>query len=470
MEKLKMGPTFELAKGLSELDYKKIPVEVITKTKQLLLDYLGYTINAYGEEKAAEIIIDTIKELGGTPESTVLGYGFKTSCLLSAFANGAMGHMIELDDTHTPTNAHPGDSVIAAALAMAEREGINGQDLLVAIIAGYEAALRIGASVMPNHYQRGFHTSATLNTFGAAVAAGKILKFNPDEMAGVIGLAGLQASGYFYFTLEEGLRMPKDFNTGRAALSGVFAALLIQKGFQGGKTVLESEKGFCKLFSDPFTIRLDRITDRLGQLFTIMEVAHKPYMGCRAQHCAINATLNILEKYDINPDEVEEVNARIFSTGAYLVDDSEPWLSNRAGYGHRFSCQFNLAIAILEGKEGVQKNLFNRDNVTKRLNDPNVRKFMKKVKVIPDSDLDKGFGKGWPTIVEIKTKNNIYSERVDLAKGEPENPLTQNELEEKFIILTENKLKKENIGKTIKMVNTIEELKDTRDLLKLFAK
>jgi len=468
MERLK-GPTLKLAKGLSELDYKKLPLKVITKTKQLLLDYIGYTLDASRGEKAADIIIGTIKELGGKPESTVLGYGFKTSCLFSAFANGAMGHMTELDDVHPRTGTHPGDSIIASALALGEREGISGQELLIAIIAGYEATLRIGDSVMPTHYWRGFHPSATFNTFGAAVAAGKILNFNSEQIAGALGLAGLQATGYFYYILEN-LRMPKDFNTGRAALSGVLAALLIQKGFQGGKTVLESEKGFCKLFSDPFSVRLDRISDRVGQLFKIMEVGHKPYTGCLHMHAAINATLNILEKHPISPDEVEEVNARIYVTGASFVDDPEPWLPDRAGYGTRYSAQFNLAVAILEDKKGIQ-SLLNHSNVRKKINDPAIRKFMKKVKVIPDSDLDKVYPKARAAFVEIKTIEETYSERVDFPKGEIENPLTQNELEEKFMILAKNALLKRNvIEKALKMINSIEELKDIKNLLKLFTK
>jgi len=468
MERLK-GPTLKLAEDLSKLDYKKLPLEVITKTKQCLLDYIGYTLDASRGEKAAEIIISIIKELGGKPESTILGYGFKTSCLLSAFANGAMGHMTELDDFHARSGTHPGDSIIAAALAMGEREGISGQELLIAIIAGYEATMRIGESVMPTHYWRGFHPSGTFNTFGAAVAAGKILNFNPEQMAGVLGLAGLQASGYFYFILES-LRMPKDFNTGRAALSGVLAVLLIQKGFQGGKTVLESEKGFCKLFSDPFSIRLDRISDRIGQLFKIMEVGHKLYTGCRHLHGAINAALNILEKHPINPDEVEEVNARIYVTGASFVDDPEPWLPDRAGYGNRFSAQFNLAVALLEGKKGIQ-DLLNHNKVREKINDPAVREFMKKIKVIPDSDLDKVYPKARAAIVEIKTIEDTYSERVDFPKGEPEDPLTQKELEEKFMTLAENALlKRDVIKKALKMINSIEELKDIKNLLKLFTK
>jgi 2-methylcitrate dehydratase PrpD len=467
MEKINTELTLMLSKKLVELEYEKLPPEVIKKAKQLLLDFIGYTLHAYKEEEA-EIIISTIKELGGKKESTVLGYGFKTSCLLSAFANGAMGHMTELDDIHAGTSSHPGDSIISAALALGERERVNGKELLTAIIVGYEAALRIGESVMPTHYWRGFHPSATFNTFGSAVTAAKILKFNPEQTAGALGLAGLQASGYFYFTLEN-CRMPKDFNTGRAALSGIFAALLVQKGFQGGKTVLESEKGFCKLFSDPFSIRYNRINDRIGQLFKIMEVAHKPYVGCSHLLSAIDATLNIIRKHPVNADEVEEVNARIFETGASFVDNPEPWLSDKADQSSGFSTQFNLAVAILEGKKGIQ-SLLNRDNIKKKINDPTLRKFMKKVKVIPDSDLDKEYPKAWATVVEIKTKKDFFSERVNLPKGGPSNPLTQKELEEKFIVLTENVIKRDVIKKALKMINSVEELEDVRSLLQLFIR
>jgi len=468
MEELK-GPTLKLAKGLSELDYKKLPLEVITKTKQALLDYIGYTLDASRDEKAAEIIISTIKELGGKPESTVLGYGFKTSCLLAAFANGAMGHMTELDEFHPRSGTHPADSVIASALALGEREGISGQELLLAIIAGYEATIRIGISVMPTHYWRGFHPSATFNTFGAAVAAGKILNFNPEQMAGALGLAGLQASGYFYYILEN-LRMPKDFNTGRAALSGVLAALLIQKGFQGGKTVLESEKGFCKLFSDPFSIRLDRIYDRVGELYKIMEVGHKKYTGCLHMHTAIGATLNILEKHPINPNEVKEVRARIYVTGASFVDDPKPWLPFKYEYGHRYSAQFNLAVAILEGKKGIQ-SLLNHGNALKRMNNSEIREFMKKIRVIPDSDLESVYPKARAALVEIDTIKGTYSERVDFPKGSVENPLSQEELKDKFINLSENALLKRGIiEKAIKMINSIEELRDIKSLLKLLTR
>lgn len=321
---------------------------------------------------------------------------------------------------------------------------------------------------MPTHYWRGFHPSATINTFGAAVTGGKIFKFNPEQMAGVLGLAGLQASGYFYY-ISEGIRMPKDFNTGRAALSGVLAALLIKNDFQGGQTILESEKGFCRLFSDPFSIRFKRISNRIGQQYKILEVAHKPYPSGRYIHPAIDATLNILEKYSICPDKIKEVNIRMFETAAPFVDISEPWLPKWDGYGPTYSTQFNVAVTLLEGRKGIL-SLLNREQVKEKINNSKIRELIKKIKVIPDADLDKGYPNGYPTIVEIKTIKKVYSERVDFPKGEPENPISQKELEEKFLNIARNAYG-ENIGiQIISIVNDIEELKDISGLMELFVK
>jgi 2-methylcitrate dehydratase PrpD len=461
------GHTSVLAEYLSKLSFDTLPEKVIKKAKYLLLDYIGYTISSYKED-AAEIIVSVISKIGGKPESTVLGYGVKTSCLLAAFANGAMAHMTELDDTHTPTMSHPGDTVISAALALGEREGISGKELLTAIVAGYEAALRIGEAVMPTHYWRGFHPSGTINTFGAAAAAGRVLNLTPSQMASALGLAGLQASGYFYF-VDEGIRMPKDFNVGRAALSGVLAALLAREGFQGGTTVLESEHGFCRLFADPFSINIGRITENLGKQFKILEVSHKPYSACRHMHAAIDALLHIIKEHKISPGEVEEVVASIFSTGARFVDDPEPWRPERGPYGPRFSTQFNLAIALVEREEGIRR-LFDREYAKAKLNDPYVRELMKKIKVVPDPELDKEFPRMWSTIVEVKTKRGVYSHRVDYPKGEPRNPMNYEELLTKFRILTSKILRKDIIEEIINTINNLEKVGDVKELTDLLIK
>ena len=403
-------------------------------------------------------------ELGGNPESTIIGYGFKSSCLLAALANGAMGHMAELDDTHAATGTHPGDSIIAASLAVGEREEIDGKCFLESMISGYEAELRIGDAIAPSHFRRGFHPSATINTFGAAVAAGKIFKFNASKITEVLGLAGLQASGFYYYLLE-GVRMPKDFNTGRAAFSGVLAALLIKGGFQGGKTVLESEKGFCKLFSDPFSAKMDRITDRVGEVYKIMEVAHKMYSSCRHVHSSIEAVLEVIKKNKIAINEIEEVVARILKSGAILVNDPEPWLPNRGVYGSRFSAQFNIAVAILDGEEGIYRLITDKNYVKDKISSNEIRNIMKKIKVIPDEELDKEYPYKWSTIVEVRKGNKVYSARVDFPKGEPQNPVSEKEVINKFKSLTNNILEKEqDIEKIINLILNVEKVKNIKEI------
>jgi 2-methylcitrate dehydratase PrpD len=467
MENKISGPTFKLAEGLAKLHYADLPQEVIEKTKLLLLDYIGYTLFACEKEDFAEMIMSLIRDLGGNPEATVLGYGIRTSVLLASFANGAMGHMTELDDTHIGTASHPGDSIIPAALALGERKKITGKDLLLALVAGYEADLRIGEAVQPTHVRRGFHSSATINTFGAAISSGKVLDFNAQQMAGVMGLAGLQAAGCFYY-LTEKLTMPKDFNTGRAAMSGVLSALLIAKGFQAGKTVLENDMGFCKLYADPSQIKLDRISYKIGELFKIMEMGHKFYSSCRHIHAAIDATLKLMKEHEIAVEYITKINAKIYKTGAIAVDDPEPWLRD-AQYGTRFSAQFNIALAILEGEDGISKLLIH-DCQKEKLNDLKIRALMKKIVVIHDEELDKNYGKARSTIIDIETKYGNYTCRVDHPKGDPENPGSYEELVIKFKTLSRNVLDTATQDQVIATVNQLEKAKDINILVGLLVK
>lgn len=467
MENKTDGATFKLAEEVAKLNYKNLPQEVIEKTKILLLDYIGYTLFAYEKEDFAKMIMSLIEDLGGNSEATVLSYGIKTSTILASFANGAMGHMTELDDTHIGTASHPGDSIIPAALALGERNSISGKDLLLALVAGYEADLRIGEAVQPTHVRRGFHSSATINTFGAAISAGKVLNFNAQQMAGVMGLAGLQASGFFYFTNDK-VTMPKDFNIGRATLSGVLAALLIEKGFQAGRTVLENEMGFCRLFADPTQIKLEKITDRVGKYFKIMEMGHKYYSSCRHIHAAIDATLELFKENKIAVEDIIKINARIYKTGAWVVDDPQPWLRD-AQYGTRFSTQFNIALAILEGKPGIL-NLLDHEYQKNKLNDLKIRELMKKIVVIPDEELDKNYGKARSTIIEVTTKHGDYSYRLDHPKGDPENPGSYEEMITKFKTLSRNVLNRKAQDKVIEIVLKMEEVKDINSLIEMLIK
>lgn len=427
-------PTLTLSTHLTNLRYEDLPPESIKKAKNLLLDYVGYTI--YGnKEKPAEILREAFVELGGPQESLVLGHNLRLPTVSTAFLNGSTGHMAELDDSHRGTQSHVGDSVLAAALAMAEKESSDGKSLLTAIICGYEMAIRIGLAGMPSHYTKGWHPSGSINTFGAAMAASKLLRLDAEQTTQTVAIAGGQVAGNFAHLGERA--MMKDFNPGRAASNGVLAALLGKKGFTGGTNALENPKGFLSLYSD--THHIDELTIDLDGPRKILEVAHKPFPGCRHLHSSRDALIDILHselgKSNLTLEDVEQLTARIYAIGADYVDDPEPWVASKGIYGPSFSAQFNLAL-VLQKKEKRLWNLFNPEYSLKKVNEPNLKQMMSKINIIHDQELMEDFPDKIGAEVTLTTNDGSFKRRVDLPKGEPENPITQEELEGKFTILT----------------------------------
>jgi len=451
-----------LVEYLGSLSYKDLSPEVVDKVKYLLYDYLGHTVYSCGETPA-NILCDVSRELGGVEEATVIGYGYRTNAVQAALINGAMGHMTELDDTHRGTMSHPGDSMMAVALAVGEKCCSKGEEIITALVAGYETAIRAGEAVMPSHYFKGWHPSGTVNTFGSAVVAGKLLGLDNWKMRQAIGLAGALTSGNFAHIPERG--MAKDFNTGRAAASGLYAALLAKQGFTGASNFFENQRGgFCLLYAD--SSDPSRLTEGLGNGYKIMEVAHKPYTACRHIHAAIDASLNIIKEKNVKYDDVAAMKLRIFATGAKFVDDKEPWLEEKGLYGSRFSAQFNTAVALLEGEEGIMK-LFDKQYVRQMLDNPALHDMVQKTDVIYDKELDKEFPNKWATIVEIETVNGErLTDRVDYPKGEPEYPMNRQELRNKFTKLTGMAgLSKEQQEKAEKLCFELETLPDIRSLV-----
>jgi len=457
------GPTEVLVKYLTNLTYDDLPAEVVDKVKLCVYDYIGHTVYACGE-RPANILCATSYELGGNEQATTIGYGFRTNVVQAALINGTMGHMTELDDTHLGSSSHPGDSIIPAALAVAEKCKNNGKEIIAAIAAGYEIAIRAGVSVMPSHYDLGWHPSGTVNTFGAAIAAGKLLGLSVWQMRHAVGLAGALTSGNFAHVPERG--MAKDFNTGRAAASGVYAAIIAQRGFTGSSDFFENDRGgFCRLYAREAD--LSKLTNKLGQEFKIMEVAHKPYTACRHAHGAIDATLQIVEEENIKPEEVNKINVRINATGAKFVDDKMPWLEEKGYYGSRFSAQFNVAVALLEGREGLM-NLIDKQYVRNKLDDPKVRKYIDLIgNIIWDKEIDE-FPKSWATIVEIETPRGSFSRRVDYPKGEPQCPLTIDEMKAKFKrLVTAAGLSPEQERKLTSEIFKLETLSEVDEIMSL---
>ena len=453
--------TAELCGFVEDLAFARLPAEVIHKAKMCLLDMLGYTFCAH-EEKPARILVDFATAAGGRAESTVLGCGLRTSSMLASLVNGTMGHMAEMDDTHRWTMAHVGDGVIAAGLATAEKEQCSGKDLITAMVGGYEVACRAGEIVMPMHYRRGWHPSGTVATFGAAVAAGKLLRLDAEQFENAIGIAGTQMAGSFAHLESRG--MTKDLNPGHAAMSGVVAAELARRGFTGGKRFFDQPKGLG-LYSDE--LDLSKATKDLGKHYKILEQSHKVYTACRHIHSSIDAVLMLREKHGFSAKDVASVNVRIWTIGMAYVDDPTPWAPGKGLQDARFSMQFNLAVALLGGRDALDAMLGNGEAAASHLNSDEIRALSARVTVTPDEEMDGRFPEIWPAEAKITLNDGRQFEaRVDYPTGEPENPVNMEYIQRKFRKLCCGAgLTESQATRVIDLVEHVESLDSLRDVI-----
>ncbi len=421
------GLTESLSDFLHAVDYDDLPEEDIEKAKLFLLDFIGYAASS-AEHEPAHILRRVARALGGNEESTVIGSPWRTSCTSAAMINAALGHITELDDTHRSTQTHPANAVMPAVLAIGEREKADGRRVLAAIVAGYDCVIRAGSAVMPSHYTKGWHPSGTVHTFGAAVAAVKLLGLSAAQMQHALGLAGAQAAGNFAHVDNRALA--KDLNPAKAATNGVLAALLAAEGFTGSTDIFENSKGFLTLYSD--SAAPQKLVENLGAPFLIRRVAHKPFPGCRHLHAARDATLELMERHGIRAEDVDEITIRMFTVGARVVDDPKPWVGNKGSFGPHYSAQFQVAITLAEGMDGLWAS-FDESYWERKLCESRIRRLTKRVRLVPDDDLNRTWPNAWSTIVEARTRSGAtLSARVDLPKGEPENPMSAEEVIAKF--------------------------------------
>ncbi|MEW6106811.1 MAG: MmgE/PrpD family protein, partial [Bacillota bacterium] len=394
-----------------------------------------------------------------------IGHPVRLSVEQAALVNGASGHVWEIDDTHRQTMMHPGDSVIGAALAVGEWLGADGPRVLAAIVAGYEVAVRVCAAVSPSHLERGWHPSGTANTFGAAAAAGKLLGLDPKGMAWAFGLAATQAAGTFCHLPERA--MSKDLNPGKAGANGVLAALLAAEGFTGSVTALENDKGFARTHAD--AAELDRITAGLGRSYRIDEVAFKPYSCCRHCHSAIDAALRLRTSYDIAAGDIRRVDVFLYPMAAALVNDPEPF--EKGLYGARYSVHFNVALAMLAGEAGMERALLDQEYVRAMLDDPQVREIMRRVHVSVDAELARGWPDRWPARVAVHLRNGVVrQETVEYPLGEPENPMTYEQLVKKFNRASQGYLSTTDAARVLDTVENLDRLDNVVMLTGMLSK
>lgn len=446
-----MRLTDEITDCVMNTSYDQIPYEAIEIAKRCVLDTIGVAL-AGCKEPASKILIDYVREHGGNGEASLIGCDLRATATDAALANGTISHALDYDDNTWAYIGHPSAVILPAVLTLGEKVRASGKELLCSFIVGFEAACRIGSLATPLLSEIGWHTTSVVGVYGAAAAAGKILKLNRQEIAYAMGIATSESSG----VKANFGTMTKSFHAGKAACDGVTAALLAQKGLTSADDALEHRYGFLKVFAKRAMIRSKR--GRWGNPFAIVNpgVTFKKYPSCTGTHPAIDAVLSLVDEHDIYPQDVQSISCGTTPDVPKEVFYSTP----RTGLEGKFSMPFCLSLALSERTALLAQ--FSDEYVNK----PAIKELMKKCSIYVEAKLTKKQGIFSPAgIVEIKLKDGKrYSRRVDLAKGNPENPLSQEELIGKFKDCAMTRLP---VGKVDCLLETIMHLEEIEDVTKL---
>jgi 2-methylcitrate dehydratase PrpD len=420
-----MEYTKKLSDFCAGIAFDSLPTEVVEKTKLTILDYIA---NVYGSLMldAVKGVASYVESLGGEKEASCHGLGFSSSIHNAAFLNGTSAEAIESQDGLRFGGNHPGTAVISTVFGIGEKYKKSGRDIIEAIVSGYEAADRAAAAVHPRHTLSGFLPTGTCGTFGAAAAAARLFGLDKDGMSNAIGNAGYLLPLSMAEQLMGGYTI-KIVQGGQAAAAGITAAGLARAGITGMPGVLEGTElggGFCKITTDTDPA-LDRITDRLGEHYTIMDIYFKPYTACRHTHGAAQATLELIREKDIAPKDIKKVD--VFTYGIGVIAVGKGVRENDSFVNAQFSIPYVVSVCIADRELGPAQL------TEKRLSDASLIEFTKKVTVGYDEKLQSLYPEKTASRVELTLSDGTVVKReVEIPKGDPRDPMEEADLAEKI--------------------------------------
>ena len=415
------GATKSLAKFAAELEFNKIPENILNYLKLLFLDGVGCCIHGNTLEwtKTLEEVV-TNKE--DNNQCSIIGTNKKTTLLNAVLINSTAGHGFESDDIHRESILHPNSIVVPVSINVAEKIGnINGKKFLTSVVAGYEVATRIGSAAGTELLLRGFHPQGTHGTIAAAITAGKLMDLNTDQMVHAIGIAGSLGAGLM--AAQEGA-MVKRLHSGRAAQAGVLAAQLSAKNFTGIQNIVEADYGgFLSSFSGKNDF--NRSIRNLYKEWECMNTGIKPYASVTSIHTALDCLKNIMEKNNISVKNIKNIKAKI-SHPTYVHC---AWnYKNHNITSAQMNIYYGLALIALEGELFV--NQFSKDKIS----NPEILNFMKKITAEVDPKIESlGHEFRHMASIELTTNDNKkFNHTEKYRKGSPENPLTKDQIISKF--------------------------------------
>lgn len=334
----------------------------------------------------------------------------------SSLRMGMAAHVLELDDGHRRGAVHVGATVFSALMAVAEKEKLSTQDFLFGAIVGYEATIRLACAVQPGNKLRGYHATGTCGTVGAALGIAAALHYNVEQMNTTLAAAVTSAAGVL--EMQEDNSALKPYNVGRAAMDAVAAAYIGRCGLKGPKDALGGKRGFLKVMTDnPHT---EYLTNFNSDVLCIEQIYQKVYATCRHAHPAIEAALAL--RGSVKIEDIEKIEVRAYKLAVEGHDHREIASISSA----KMSIPYSVAVALVTGEAGL--NTFTKETIS----NSSILSLAKKVQVVIDDELTDQSPAKRASIVTIITTSGTFTKQIDYPKGEPENPLSRQELEEKF--------------------------------------
>lgn len=438
-----MEVTRTLAKFIVEHRYAGIPDKVRHEAARSFLNWVGCAVGASRHE-TVERALAALAEFAGPEQATVLGRGDRLDIMHAALMNGITSHTFDFDDTHLKTVIHPSGPVASAILALAEHQPVTGEEFLHAFILGVEAECRIGNSVYPAHYDVGWHITGTAGVFGAAAAAGRLLRLSEQQMVWALGIAATQSSG-----LREMFgTMCKPFHPGNAAKNGLLAALLAQRNFTSSNQGIEAKRGFANVLSTQF--RPTEITEGLGETWEIALNTYKPFACGIVIHPAIDGCIQLRNEHGLKAEHIESIALDVHPLVIELTGKKTP----QAGLEGKFSVYHSAAVAIIHGAAGEAQY---SDACVR---DPRVIALRDRVRASVDRKMHED-----QVRVTIKLKDGRTLEKwVEHAIGSLDRPMSDGDLEAKFRGLAEGILAKTESDRLIQLCWDIAKLKDAAEV------
>ncbi|HMD97879.1 MAG TPA: MmgE/PrpD family protein [Terriglobia bacterium] len=445
-----------MAQWAADLTFEHLSPEAVYQAKRFLLDSLGCALGGYRQHDV-RIALGVLKEIAGPGPATVIGSGGRMDPVSASLANALMIRVMDYNDIYWKQDpSHPSD-LFPAALACCERAQSDGRELIVGLVLGHEFEMRFCEAAFPGIRERGWH-HATLTAFVSPIVAGRALHLGWAQIQHAIGISASRHATLGAVTAGK-LTMMKNTVDPMATQSGVFAALLAEKGYTGPEHVLDGKEGLAHCFGPEWKLNL--LTDGLGQSWRITQCGMKAFPTEALTHTPISAVLDLVKQYDLQPDYVEKIQLRSLARAADILADPSKY-DPRSKETADHSLPYVIAAAL------VDRQVTPLQFTPEKIMDSAIRAQLNKVEVVADPEIEKVFPALQRVIVTIRTTDSReLTRQLDYPKGDPRNPLTDREVEEKFEALAEPVLSPAARRRAIDAVWNLERLDSVSALMQL---